>query len=280
MRRDPTTKKEQVVVSPQAQEFNKTTADLNDLILRVGAKRKELTETSDEYIAVSNKLETTIKKMKEAQSLLDKVLADIQSQEATKQPIIDDINNLPARKAHADNEYAEYKKSLLLKQEAFKDELEKEKAELSANKRKFESEVTDLKISIEYYTKTVQSLSDQVDAQHKENEELWDKGEKIKKENEALEKIGKDLSDQKGTLTKEVTDLIENKQALLKAKELAEEDVAAFRDVANELSKEISEKKSTMGRLFIKEEKLKELTYMLKDFYNKNGIPIPNELNF
>lgn len=172
MRRDTTTKKEQVVVSPQAQEFNKTTADLNDLILRVDTKRKELSETSDEYIAVSNKLETTIKRLKETQALLDKAIADTQSQEGTRQSIIDDINRLPARKTQADNEYAEYKKSLLLKQEAFKDELEKEKAELYAEKRKLESEITDLKISAEYYVKTVQSLSDQVDSQHKENEVL------------------------------------------------------------------------------------------------------------
>ena len=172
MRRDPTTKKEEVVVSPQAQEFNKTTADLNGLILRVGAKRKELNETSDEYIAVSNKLEATIKRHKEVQALLDKATADTQSQEVIKQSIINEINSLPIRKAQADNEYAEYKKSLLLKQESFKDDLEKERAELSADKRKFESEVTDLKISIEYYTKTVQTLSDQVDAQHKENETL------------------------------------------------------------------------------------------------------------
>jgi hypothetical protein len=35
-----------------------------------------------------------------------------------------------------------------------------------------------------------------------------------------------------------------------------------------------------MGKLFIKEEQVKEQAHLLKDFYNKNGIPVPKELNF
>jgi chromosome segregation ATPase len=280
MRRESIKKTEQPVPSIREKEFNRTTAEITELSKGLSQKKSLLSQLSEEYIALQNKMLEMATEYEKVSSYLEKSRADVQSLEAIASEKEDYIKKLEERKSSADEELNSYKRSLILKKDAFENEIEDEKAELKKEVRKNESLITSLKVDAEYYVDWTNSLKAEA-YDLKQNlatikDEIEDK-ELIAK---ALREVLSSLEEEKEKTSADVTKLINLKTELLSSTEKLESKVKKLEEESVSISLQIDEKKMSMGRLFLKEEKLKEQAHIIKDFYTKNGMKIPEQLNF
>jgi len=280
MRRESIKKTEQPVPSIREKEFNRTTAEITELSKGLSQKKSLLSQLSEEYIALQNKTLEMATEYEKVSSYLEKSRADVQSLEAIASEKEDYIKKLEERKSSADEELNSYKRSLILKKDAFENEIEDEKAELKKEVRKNESLITSLKVDAEYYVDWTNSLKAEA-YDLKQNlatikDEIEDK-ELIAK---ALREVLSSLEEEKEKTSADVTKLINLKTELLSSTEKLESKVKKLEEESVSISLQIDEKKMSMGRLFLKEEKLKEQAHIIKDFYTKNGMKIPEQLNF
>ena len=276
--RKESTKKEPVIVSPKEKEFNKTSADIKKLTIELNEKNSMLSNLSDIYLITAKKVDEINKEYSKSKAILNKATADIDSANVVNKEIIDYTSRLNERKAIADKELSDYKNSLLLKQEVFKTNLETERTILLTEKRKTESTITEVKISLENFNNSLAIVKLEIAKVKEELEALYVNNNFVIFSIDKNIKINSDLKEKSKELTSDVSKLIQSKQDLVILKDTITNSVKEMTCEVSELRKDIDTRKSTMGRLFVKEEELKEQAHLLRDFYIKNGMKIPTEL--